>query len=535
MWTPRNNRRQQMKLAMPLQTRWLRTLAIVIALGLPFVLGGFLSGIALAQDRPAAAAASPEARALRQEIEQRYQVLPIHGGVVLTPRQSRRGVQTIEVSGGGVAVNGERVNAKILRDWLGDDAEPVLRLLNLTPDQRRSLFGLAVENELPAATPEAPETPAPEDVLTSDVTVVPPVPEAPGAPPIPEAPEPSVHSGSRVKFGGSITVEKDELAEEAVAIGGSVRVDGEVSRDAVAIGGPVRVNGHVGGNVTSVGGSVHLGPHAVVDGDVASIGGTIDQAKGAQVHGSSSDIGGPFHRGRWEHGWDHDWDFGPFSVFGASMQVFGSLFSLIATVLFTWLCLLLARGLMERVEQRIAAEPWKCAGVGLAGSLSLVPLLVVLAILLAITIIGCIFLLLYPVLAVVLFFVFLFGYAASAYRVGRWSEGRMGRSFGSPYLVALIGVILLQVWSVIGELLDLGPGLLNVFAVMFKLFAFFVGVSATVVGFGGIILTAYGEGPRPLRPATASPPPPPSPSPYTGGDALPLSERSWDEPPPPER
>ncbi len=189
---------------------------------------------------------------------------------------------------------------------------------------------------------------------------------------------------------------------------------------------------------------------------------------------------------------------------------------------------------MERVEHRIAAEPWKAAGIGLAGSLSLLPLLVVVGILLVITIIGCIFLLLYPVLAVVLFFVYLFGYAAVALRVGRWMEERFSRRFGSPYLSVLVGVILLQVWSIIGQLLSLGPGLLDLFALMFKLFAFFISVGALTVGFGGILLVAFGSQTWMGRTGQSGVPVAPiPPAPYDGGsEPLPLSEQ-WEEPPPP--
>jgi hypothetical protein len=514
----------------PAEHRGFKTLVVLIALAL----GAILAGAAPAQEKPAVSSeAGLEAGGLRQQIEQRYQVLPIHGGVVLTPKQPRRGVQTIEVSGGDVAVNGERVNTRTLQDWLGEDATPVLGLLNLDPGQRRALFGLAAESGLPPAAPEEPAaTPA---AGTPEPPTAPEAPEPPSAP----GSEPSIHSGERVRFGGSIVVEKDELAEEAVAIGGSVRVDGEVNRDAVAVGGPVRINGHVGGNVTSVGGTVHLGPEAVVEGDVTSVGGTIERAKGAQIHGSESEVGmSPFRTGPWRHGWDDDWDidhdFGPFSFFGASMRVFGSLVWLAALVLFSWLCLLLARGPMERVERRIAAEPWKAAGIGLAGSFALVPLLFVVGILLVITIIGCIFLLLYPVLAVVLFFVYLFAYATVALRVGRWMEERFSRRFGSPYLSVLVGVILLHGWSVIGQLLSLGPGLLDLFALMFKLFAFFITVGALMLGFGGILLVAFGSQTwlgRTGQPASPIPVVPPAP--YAGeSEPLPLSEQ-WEEPPPP--
>lgn len=515
MW---NDNRQQ---TVPFRYR-LKALALCLVLGLPLLAGA----VALAQERTASAPAGNQE--LRQQIEQRYQVLPIRGGIVLTPKAARRGVRTIEVSGDTLAVNGERVTAQVARDWLGEDAEPVLSLLSLDPGARRALFDLAAEGAPPAAAPEETatpepdqeETPAEEDPETPEPAETPEAPEA--------ADEPSVHSGSRVKFGGSIVVEKDELAEEAVAIGGSVRVDGRVTRDAVAIGGPARINGRVGGSVISVGGSVHLGPDAVIEGDVTSVGGVIQRAEGSEIHGATSEVGMSPWGGPWRDGWDFDPDFGPFSFFGSSMEAFGSMMWMVVLGLLTCLLLLLARRPLERVDHRLATEPWKAGLVGLAGVFSFFPLLAVVTVLLVITIIGCALLLLYPFLFLALGLAALLGYAAVAHRVGLWLEARFGRSFGGPYGAALVGVLAIQIWSVIDQLLAMGPGLLDLVAFMFMVFAYVVEVAAWVVGFGAVLLARFGAPPRPL-------PPPVPPPPYGGHPDLPLTDRPWEDEPPPMR
>jgi hypothetical protein len=140
------------------------------------------------------------------------------------------------------------------------------------------------------------------------------------------------------------------------------------------------------------------------------------------------------------------------------------------------------------------------------------------------------------VLGVVIFFAYLFGYAAVALRVGRWFEGRFGRRFASPYVSMLIGVILLQVWWVIAQLLSLGPGVLDLFALMFKMFAFCLFIASMVVGFGGILQQAFGSPAWTNRWGTPVPPVPPVPPgpPADGVEPLPLTDR-WEEPPPPER
>ena len=522
--------------------RRLAAAALLIVLGLPIV------SVALAQETPAV-----QGQELRRQIESRYQVVPIRGGVVLTPRQARRGVRAIEVSGDAIAINGERVNSQIARDWLGEDARLILPLLDLEPAARREMFGMSAEAAPPPPIPEPGETPEvpepsgtpeiPEGEVPEEIEVE--TPASPEVPELPEAPEPVVHSGSRVKFGGNILVEKEELAEEAVAIGGSVRVDGQVSRDVVAIGGPVRINGHVGGDVVSVGSSVYLGPEAVVEGDVSSTGGTIERSAGSQIHGSTSEVDPPW-RGPWREGRDFDPPFGPFTLFGASMDAFGSILGMVTLALLTCLTLLIARRPLEQVELRLKTEPLKSAAVGLLGFLSSVPLVVVVlgilfmvSLVLVVLLVGCLLLVLLPffamALVLALMLALVLGYSASAYRVGRWLEQRYDRSFGGPYAAALVGVLVIQVWSVIGHLLSWGPGVLDIFSNMFLLFGGVLQLAAWMVGFGAVLLSRIGAPARyapAVVPATIPPPPPPA----TYGGDLPLTtERVWEEPPPPER
>jgi cytoskeletal protein CcmA (bactofilin family) len=473
---------------------------------------------------------------------------------VLTPRQSSGGVRTIEVSGDAVAINGERVNKQIVRDWLGDDARLILPLLDLSPAGRRELFGMSAETAPPVPTPEAAPTPeASEDETEVAETPETPedteleTPEAPESPEAPEPPEPVIQSGSRVKFGGSILVEKEEEAEEAVAIGGSVRVEGRVTRDVVAIGGPVRVNGYVGGNVVSVGSSVYLGPGAVVDGDVNSAGGTIERAEGSQIHGSTSEVDPPWS-GPWRRDRGFDPDFGPFSLFGASIEIFGSTVGMILLAILACLTLLIARGPVEQVDLRLRTEPLKSGLVGLAGILGSVPLIVVvlatlfvISVVLVLLLVGCLLLVLLPffgfAMVLALLLALLLGYAGVALRVGRRLEARFGWRFASPYAAALVGVVAIQIWSVISHLLAMGPRVLDVFAGMFSAFGFVVQALAWILGFGAVLLSRFGAPPRyvppaamPATPATIPPPPPPV-APAYGGD-LPLSEERWEEPPP---
>lgn len=517
--------------------RALRAAALLLVLGLPAALTA-----AWAAPQEGAAVAGDRSE-LRQLIEKRFTVLPISGGLLLTPRAARAGVRTVEITGANVAINGERISGeRTIREWLEGDADLILRLRALSPDEQRQTFGLAglsaSEQPAPAPAPEATEEAAEAPPTSGDVAEVTPGDEEPAETAAPEPPaepaEPSEtegttsrrSSGDRVNVGGSVKVAEDEVTDEAVAIGGSVTVDGEV-RDAVtAVGGSARINGRVGGEVVAVGGGVYLGPSSVVEGGVTSVGGRIHREPGAVIHGPTSEVGLlPF---TWNDGWRHPWSFR-----GGVSDVMGSIMSLIVMGLLVCLILLVARRPLERVDRMLATQPWQSTAVGVAGFVFLVPLLIAVTLLLAITIVGCTLFLLYPFLFLYIGWLFLLGYAAAAYRLGRWLETRFNRRFGSPYMAALAGVLAIQIWSVLGHILDLGPGPFGFLAAMVMLFGALMVIAAWIVGFGAVILARFGLEPGywPSRAAAVTPPPPPASEPPPG---LPLTD-PLTNPPVPER
>jgi len=74
--------------------------------------------------------------------------------------------------------------------------------------------------------------------------------------------------GARVHIGSDVRVAEHERVDAAVAVFGSVTVDGEVNDDVVAVGGDVNVGstGVVHGSVTSVGGTLTVAPEARIFG-----------------------------------------------------------------------------------------------------------------------------------------------------------------------------------------------------------------------------------------------------------------------------
>jgi hypothetical protein len=538
MWTPSD--RLPGRAASP--PRLLRALA----LGILFATGALLATDAAFAQQPAAPAG--DRAELRRTLEQRYEALPVHGGVLLKPRVEKLGVRSIEVSGDTISVNGEAVPAGVLRSWLGGDADPLLRLKDFAPAERRKLFGLEPEAGAaalpvpPAATATTSDTSATPSTTGDEEPETSEVPAPPAAPAPPEPPSaPLVDSGSIVRMGRGVTVSRGERAEQVVVIGGSVRIDGEVSDNVAAIGGAVRVNGRVGGDVAAVGGKVYLGPHAEVMGDVASVGGSIERDPGARVHGSSSEAAGIVPGLHWHRDFD-DWPF--VSRFGRLMNFIWSLMSLVLTALLVCLVLAIGRGLVERVDARLVAEPGKSFLVGFAAPFVFFMLLLMVSFLLLITIVGCLFFLLYPFLFLAVIVALLVGYSVSCYRLGRLLEARFHLRLASPYAAALLGVGVLGAGHVLARLFSLGGGFFFFFAFVFGVIGLLAQMTATAMGMGALLLTWQAERQQRLRalpgpggtgsvppPAPVEPPPPVHPGePPSPPSASSLPE-GWERPP----
>src|SRR5437764_6053245 len=177
--------------------RFFRAAVVFLSLGASGVM--FSASAAAPQPASNPPASAEEKTNLRQALESRYEVLPVQGGIALKPRQPKAGIRTVEVTSDGVAVNGERVTARTLHDWLGADADLVLRLQGLSAAEQRQVFGL--EGGAPAAAaPGAPApaaTPAaePGDAAGKDGESE--VSDETAAEETPEAASPSRHHGDR--------------------------------------------------------------------------------------------------------------------------------------------------------------------------------------------------------------------------------------------------------------------------------------------------------------------------------------------------
>ena len=429
-------------------------------------IGGAVLGLLVASTHPAVAQGDAERQTLRAEIEQRFNPLPIQGGVLLTPRRPNRDVRSIQVTGGDIALDGELVTGAELRRRLGADADVIRRLSYLDASAQRTLFG---------QTPDAGRTPdvAPGEPDLSDRPFGQRVPRPPRPPRPPRQPG----GNDRVRIGGGVQVTPGEV----------------VRGDVVAIGGDASIDGQVTGDVVCVAGNADLGPNADIGGDLTVVAGTLKRDPAARVGGSVNEIG-----------WG-DLHFLPNRVrrpeFGfLSGPNRPSLFTLISTIVrlgilcfLASLVFLFGREYVQRVGDRAAAEPLKAGLVGLLIQLLFIPALVVTVLLMVVTIIGIPLLALIPFALVALAVLWLVGFSAVSHDVGRFTAARIGWQEQSPYLVTALGVAVVLSPVLIGGLIGLGGGLLVPLTWALLFLGFFVEYAAWTVGLGAIALLRFGR------------------------------------------
>jgi len=397
-------------------------------------------------------------------------VLPLQHGVALRPKRPPiraeapqgvdRGIRSIELTDGAIAIDGAPVTGAELREKLGPDADLVLRLSYLDPDARQRLFGGAV------AAPAPPGEP------------VPPAPAAPERRPRPRGGD---RDQDRVRFGGSVTVNEGEtLTGDAVAIGGSVRVDGTVTGDAVAIGG-----------------GLELGPHADVQGDAVSIGGALKRDPGARIGGKVVDVGGfNFDFGRLREGRSSRRFLFPFGFpfFGPTMGLVALMLTVGRVIMLcalTSLVVLVGREYVEGAGARAAAEPIKAGVVGLLAQLLFVPLLVITILVLVVTIIGIPLLVLIPFVLLALAAIGLVGFTAVAFNLGRLVSRRFDWSDRNPYVTVVAGIVLLISPVLIARLIGLAGVLLVPITGTLAFLGFLAEYLAWTIGFGAVALLRF--------------------------------------------
>jgi hypothetical protein len=405
-----------------------------------------------------AASAQTQVDQLRSRLESRFEIVPIANGVVLTPR-FRTSIRSVELSDTTIAIDGTPVTGRELRERLGDDADLVLQLSYLDSPARTSLAA----GKTPPPKPVDPPPPA-----IDSRSMEPQVPRTPRA----------RRREDIVRIGGSVTVDSDEY----------------VRGDVVVVGGGASINGEVDGEVVVVGGSARFGPEADIRGDITVVGGGLSRDPGAVIRGAINEVGFgaiPWS-GEWGRGASWNWMDGIYPV----ARLSGTLVRVTLLILLTTLVMFVARTPVEQIAERVAADPVKSWFVGFLAEMLFIPVLIMTAVVLAISIIGIPLLVLLPVAVVALLVVMLVGFTAVAYHIGRLLQDKVDVLRTRPYAATFAGILLIVSPVLLSRLVgltgDLGFVVWPIAAV-----GFLLEYTAWTAGLGAAALVRFN---RPLPP-----------------------------------
>jgi hypothetical protein len=354
----------------------------------------------------------------------------------------------------------------------------VLRFSYLDRDARRALVA--------PAPPPAPSQPAVEAQPPLERTA-------------PDIAEPATtrrrRTGDRVRIFGNVVVPEDEtVSGQAVAVMGSVRVDGEV-----------------GDQVVAVLGSVDLGPKAIVRGDVVSVGGRVNRQEGAQIRGDVTEVSFAEPNIHLDFVPLFDWHrFWLFNRWGAVPRLIGTSFRFLLLVLLASIVMVLARPTVESAAQRVADNPVKAGLVGLAAQILVWPVLFITAVVLAISIIGIPLLLLLPFAVLVLLLIALAGFTGVAYAVGQWATRRVGIASAPPFVDIFAGILVILLPLLVARLVALAGWPVTPIAILLVMTGVAIEFLAWSAGFGAVLTNAFSrwQARRATRHIVASPPPP---------------------------
>lgn len=285
--------------------------------------------------------------------------------------------------------------------------------------------------------------------------------------------------------------------------------------------GTLTVRGHIQGDAIALGGDVVLAQGGEVTGDVVAVEGAVQRA-GGTIGGEARTLGGVLAE-------DSSDPVGAGDERAASSQI-GLALSWLGVLLLIGIGILVfAQPYLEGVVETLETRFWRSFAVGLAGALAAIPLLVLILVALAITVIG---ILLIP-FAVVAYVLALAGLVTLGFvAIARLTGGALGSDAvrrlsarGSALRGVVIGTILLLGMWVVAAALSPVPLL----GLMLRAVAVMVTCVAVTAGLGATILSRAGtrgvEAPaaKPVDPAVWQ-----TPTPVTGVAAArrPVSTRS---------
>jgi hypothetical protein len=173
------------------------------------------------------------------------------------------------------------------------------------------------------------------------------------------------------------------------------------------------------------------------------------------------------------------------------------------------LVVVLAGGRIRRIGDAAAASPLRAGAIGLGLQVLFVPVLVVISVVLAITIVGLPFIaVVVPLALVAMFAAMLLGFASVAHAVGAWASRRLGWSMDTAVWAVLLGLGLIVLPTVMARIAGLSPELFRAGAFALLVAGTMIEYIAWTVGLGAAAMTSFGRFasvPPPVPPQASSP------------------------------
>ena len=311
----------------------------------------------------------------------------------------------------------------------------------------------------------------------------------------------------RVHFDEDVTVERGTTEERTlVVIGGTARIEGRVEGDVVVVGGALdlRDDGRIDGQVRIADARVIRNEGTVRGGivDVLESEREVEAELRARLRGEVEEqVRDDLRRELRDISRGHD-SFSIMAPFRPLLQAVGgiaeSLVSILVLAIVGALVLAFGGPHLDVIAETARRTPGRAAMVGLAGTVLLIPVWVIGAVALAVTIIfipvAIAWLPLFPMAAA---FAAVVGYLAVARNAGEWlaeSEypwtGWIRKSNGFVSLVG--GLFGLSAAVIAGHVLSIAP-FLGFFAGLLFFVGGLISVAAVQIGFGAVILTRAGR------------------------------------------
>jgi hypothetical protein len=218
----------------------------------------------------------------------------------------------------------------------------------------------------------------------------------------------------------------------------------------VVIGGRATIDGHADDNVVVLGGSLRVGPQAVIDGDLVTVGGEAFVDPQARVYGdvNKTVVRWPDVDGRWDP-MPRRWL--------AGVALAATILRLLIVFFVAAMLAAVAPGWVRGIAARVGAAPAVSAVTGVACQIAFVPVLIVVIVALAVSVIGI------PLLGALPFVIAgagvagTAGFTAVAARIGAHLRGTTVEASRALVADVLLGFGAVSLVTIVASVLAFGP------------------------------------------------------------------------------